>query len=298
MRICRFATEDGAVHLGVIDGRHVHDLTASGLAHFASWTDLLRASATTPLAALLTEVALGNLPIYAYSELDRTPSPGTAHLLAPVDRQEVWAAGVTYAWSREARMRETRTKDVYVRVYDAQRPELFFKALGEKVVGPNDWIGLRHDSRWNVPEPELALIINPSLEIVGYAAGNDVSSRDIEGENPLYLPQAKIYRHSCAIGPAVTVAETALDARSLTINLTVRRAAKTVFQGETSTSKIHRSLEELVTYLGYNNDFPYGAVLLTGTGIVPGDDFTLQNGDVVEIDIAGIGLLRNSVRQL
>jgi 2-dehydro-3-deoxy-D-arabinonate dehydratase len=229
--------------------------------------------------------------------LDRAPSSEAPHLLPPVDRQEVWAAGVTYAWSREARVREAVAKEVYVRVYEAARPELFFKSLPEKVVGPNDWIGLRGDSGWNVPEPELALVLNPAMQIVGYTVGNDVSSRDIEGENPLYLPQAKVYRHSCALGPAVALAggEVGIDGGDLTVRLTIRRDGEAVFEGETSTSKIHRPLTELAEYLGRYDDYPYGAVLLTGTGIVPGDDFTLEGGDEVAIEIEGIGTLRNSV---
>jgi 2-dehydro-3-deoxy-D-arabinonate dehydratase len=218
-----------------------------------------------------------------------------------VDCQEVWAAGVTYAWSREARVKEAVTKDIYVRVYEAERPELFFKSLPEKVVGPNDWIGLRGDSSWNVPEPELALVLNPALQIVGYTAGNDVSSRDIEGQNPLYLPQAKVYRHSCALGPAIALAGD-LDAGDLAIRLTILRGGvhpdACAFAGQTSTAQIHRDLSELAAWLGRYNDFPYGCVLLTGTGIVPGDDFTLQDGDQVAIEIAGIGVLRNHVWQL
>jgi 2-dehydro-3-deoxy-D-arabinonate dehydratase len=190
------------------------------------------------------------------------------------------------------------SKEVYVRVYEADRPELFFKALPEKVVGPNDWIGLRGDSQWNVPEPELTLVLNPEMEIVGYTVGNDVSSRDIEGENPLYLPQAKVYRHSCAVGPVVLLAEEGVDPTDLTIRLVIRRDAQVAFEGETRTAQIHRPLAELASYLGRYNDLPYGALLLTGTGIVPGDDFTLRDGDEVEIEIGAIGVLRNIVRQM
>ena len=217
---------------------------------------------------------------------------------APADRQEVWAAGVTYAWSREARVREAQTKDIYVRVYEADRPELFFKAVAEKAVGPNDWIGLRGDSQWNVPEPELVLVLNPAMQIVGYTIGNDVSSRDIEGENPLYLPQAKIYRHSCALGPVITLVGDHIDDGDLEIKLTISRQGQTVIQGETKTSNMKRSPLELAQYLSRYDDFPNGAMLLTGTGIVPGDDFTLQDGDDVTIEIEPIGVLRNPVRQM
>lgn len=298
MQLCRFHLPNQGARLGVLVADRVYDLTASGRPAFATLTALLQASTTAPIGALLQDVDLSTLPAHAYSELDNEPTSGTPHLLPPVDRQEVWAAGVTYAWSREARVREAQTKDVYVRVYEAERPELFFKSTAEKTVGPNDWIGLRGDSHWNVPEPELALVLNPAMEIVGYTAGNDVSSRDIEGQNPLYLPQAKIYRHACALGPAITLAAGELDARNLVVRLTIRRDEADVFQGETSTAKIHRDLDELAGYLARYNDFPYGAVLLTGTGIVPGDDFSLQDGDEVLIEIDSIGTLRNSVRQM
>jgi 2-dehydro-3-deoxy-D-arabinonate dehydratase len=298
MQLCRFHLPGQGPRLGRIAAGAVYDLTASGLPPFATLAALLQASTTTAIEALLHEASLSALPTYAYTDLDLPPTPDTPHLLPPVDRQEVWAAGVTYAWSREARVREARSKEVYVRVYEAERPELFFKSVGEKVVGPNDWIGLRGDSHWNVPEPELALVLNPRMQIVGYTVGNDVSSRDIEGENPLYLPQAKIYRHACALGPAITLAGRSVDGQKLTICMTIRRGGVPVFQGETSTAEIHRSLTEVVGYLARYNDFPHGAVLLTGTGIVPDDDFTLQDGDEVAIEIEPIGTLCTTVRQM
>jgi 2-dehydro-3-deoxy-D-arabinonate dehydratase len=298
MQVCRFHLPSQGPRLGQIAAGAVYDLTASGLPRFATLAALLQASATSAIEPLLRGVSLSALPTYAYADLDRPPTPDTPHLLPPVDRQEVWAAGVTYAWSREARIREAQSKEVYVRVYEAERPELFFKSMGEKVVGPNDWIGLRGDSHWNVPEPELALVLNPRMQIVGYTIGNDVSSRDIEGENPLYLPQAKIYRHACALGPAIALAEHSVDGQKLTVRMTIRRGGDPVFQGETSTAKMHRSLTELVGYLARYNDFPHGAVLLTGTGIVPDDDFTLHDGDEVAIEIEPIGTLCTTVRQM
>jgi 2-dehydro-3-deoxy-D-arabinonate dehydratase len=300
MRICQFFLPDQGARLGqVVDGT-IYDLSAAGAPFFATMAALLRASVTVGMGTLLREVDLSALPAFIYAELDRAPAPDVPYLLPPVDGQEVWAAGVTYAWSREARVREAQSKEVYVRVYGAERPEIFFKSIGYKVVGPNDWIGLRGDSRWNVPEPELALVLNPHMDIVGYTIGNDVSSRDIEGENPLYLPQAKIYRHSCALGPVVTVVDEGedVDAQSLSIRLTIQRDSTAVFYGETSTAHIHRNLTELVGYLARYNDFPFGAVLLTGTGIVPDDAFTLQDGDEVDIEIEAIGLLRNVVKQM
>jgi 2-dehydro-3-deoxy-D-arabinonate dehydratase len=216
-RICRFYLPDQGARVGLIEDESVHDLTASDLAPFATLTALLQASTVQPVGAQLQGIALSDLPVYAYTMLDVTPDDSGPHLLPPVDWQEVWAAGVTYAWSREARVRESKSRECYVHVYDAERPELFFKSLGEKAIGPNDWIGLRGDSRWSVPEPELALVVNPAMQIVGYTICDDVSSRDIEGENPLYLPQAKIYRHACALGPVITLADDAMDGRDLNV---------------------------------------------------------------------------------
>ncbi len=211
-------------------------------------------------------------------------------LLSPVEpTQEVWASGVTYLRSREAREAESTVKDVYARVYEAKRPELFFKAVGWRVVGHQMPIRVRQDSRWNVPEPELTLVINKGGEIVGYCVGNDVSSRDIEGENPLYLPQAKVYEGSCAIGPGIllTGAELLTD---LSIQIVMTREGRPVFEGATRTSQIKRPLEELVSYLGMELDFPRGAFLMTGTGIVPPHDFSMQRGDTVRITIGQLTL--------
>ena len=298
MRLCRFYLPDQGARLGHWVGEEIYDLTATCQPRFATLTSLLQASAQSPIEGVLQGVSLPALPSYAAADLDHVPDPAAPHLLPPVDRQEVWAAGVTYTRSREARVREAVTQDVYERVYEAERPELFFKSTAEKVVGPNDWIGLRGDSHWNVPEPELALVLNPRMQIVGYTVGNDVSSRDIEGQNPLYLPQAKIYRHACALGPAITLAGEGVDAQNLAVRLTIHRDDVLAYQGETSTARIHRSLVELTGYLARYQDFPYGAVLLTGTGIVPGDDFTLADGDQVSIEIESIGVLRNTVMQM
>ena len=298
MRLCRFYLPDQGARLGHWVGEEIYDLTATGQPHFATLTSLLQASARRTIATLQQDVDLPALPSYACADLDRAPAPDVPYLLPPVDRQEVWAAGVTYTRSREARVREAVTQDVYERVYEAERPELFFKSTAEKVVGPNDWIGLRGDSHWNVPEPELALVLNPQMQIVGYTVGNDVSSRDIEGQNPLYLPQAKVYRHACALGPAITLAGEGVDAQNLAIRLTIHRGGVPAYQGETSTAHVHRSLVELVGYLARYQDFRYGAMLLTGTGIVPGDDLTLADGDEVSIEIESIGVLRNPVVQM
>ena len=298
IKLVRYYVPGQGARLGQWVDDVVYDLTASGAPHLASLTALLQASCETGIAELLAGIDLSALATVAYADLDREPAPDVPHLLPTVDRQEIWAAGVTYAWSREARVREAVSKEIYVKVYEADRPELFFKCLPEKAAGPNDWIGLRGDSHWNVPEPELALVLNPDMGIVGYTVGNDASSRDIEGENPLYLPQAKVYRHSCALGPAIAVAGQDVDGQELTIRLTIGRAGEPVFQGETTTAKINRPLTQLAEYLGRYDDYPHGAVLLTGTGIVPGDDFTLQDGDEVSIEIEGIGTLYNVVKQM
>jgi 2-dehydro-3-deoxy-D-arabinonate dehydratase len=303
MQLVRFNTPAAGPRLGALVEGTVYDLTASGVPQLADMSALLQASLEAPLAEWLTQSDLTSLPALPYSEIDRGPSNSDglddgAHLLPPIDRQEVWAAGVTYVRSREARMEESATADIYARVYEAERPELFFKSTAERCVGPYDWIGVRGDSAWNVPEPELALVLNPQMQIVGYSIGNDVSSRDIEGENPLYLPQAKVYRHSCALGPAITVADETVNATDLEISLQILRGGEVVFQGSTNTSQIHRRLEQLAEYLGRYYDFPYGAVLLTGTCIVPGDDFTLSDGDETVIEIEQIGVLRNPVKQM
>jgi 2-dehydro-3-deoxy-D-arabinonate dehydratase len=227
--------------------------------------------------------------------LGRLPLMGTAEdpLLAPVEpAQEVWASGVTYEMSREARKAESAKADVYEKVYDAERPELFFKAVGRRVAGHGGTVRVREDSRWNVPEPELVVVVNDRMEIVGYTAGDDVSSRDIEGENPLYLPQAKIYDGSCSLGPAIVLPVG--DLRDLPIRLRIRRNGEPAFEGEISTSRMKRTPEELAAYLGRELSFPNGAFLMTGTGIVPQDDFTLTPGDRVEISVGEL-VLENEV---
>jgi 2-dehydro-3-deoxy-D-arabinonate dehydratase len=218
-------------------------------------------------------------------------------LLAPVDpSSEIWAAGVTYLRSREAREAESTVRDLYSKVYDAERPELFFKAPGWRVSGHGMPIRIRRDSRWNVPEPELTLVINARGDIVGFCAGNDVSSRDIEGENPLYLPQAKIYDGACALGPGIALCE-ADTLSDLSIELAVTRDGHAIFASETRTSRIKRPLQELVDYLRKELDFPQGAFLMTGTGIVPPDDFSLACGDQVRITIGELTLENEVARQ-
>lgn len=216
--------------------------------------------------------------------------PAEDPLLPPVEPyQEVWASGVTYEQSREAREHESADADAYARVYAAERPELFFKAHGWRVVGPGAAVRVRRDSRWNVPEPELVLVVNGAMEVVGYTAGNDVSSRDIEGENPLYLPQAKVYDGACSLGPGVVISDPD-GMTDLLIRLRISRDGGVVFEDEVSTARIRRPLEELAEYLGRELALPSGALLMTGTGIVPGDDFTLKPGDRVEILVGDLAL--------
>lgn len=211
-------------------------------------------------------------------------------LIAPVeDTQEVWAAGVTYLRSREARVAESSTADLYQKVYQAERVELFFKAIGWRVLGHGDTLRVRRDSNWNVPEPELTVLVNRAGDIVGYTAGNDMSSRDIEGQNPLYLPQAKIYDGACALGPGIVIAPA--DAmRSLPIRMSIERGGETLFAGETSTAKLKRSLQEIVAWLTRELSFPEGVFLMTGTGLVPPDDFSLTAGDKVRIEVGDLTL--------
>jgi 2-dehydro-3-deoxy-D-arabinonate dehydratase len=211
-------------------------------------------------------------------------------LLPPIEAgHEVWAAGVTYLRSREAREVESAVKDIYSRVYEAERPELFFKAVGWRVAGHGMPIRVREDSRWNVPEPELTLVINRHREIVGFCAGNDVSSRDIEGDNPLYLPQAKVYEGSCALGPGIMLSD--VEAlHDLSIQVEVSREGRSIFRGEARTAQMKRPFGELVVYLARELDFPRGVFLMTGTGIVPPQDFSMVRGDLVRIRVGSLTL--------
>lgn len=293
MKLCRFqrphsdplssAPNVEATGLLTPDGAAVLDLTAAGL---PSLSQLLNSEDLVPrLKGLIQRQPA--LPAYPLVGLQ---------LLALVERQEVWAAGVTYLRSKSARMEESDfSATAYDRVYDAARPEIFFKSVAEKVSGPGGPVGIRSDGRWNVPEPELALVFNNSGKLVGYTVGNDMSSRDIEGENLLYLPQAKIYRYSCALGPFVTVGVDETEVRTWTISMTIERNGQEVFRGETPVAKIKRSFEELGGWLNRSQEFPHGVVLLTGTGVVPPNEFTLAPGDRVCIRISGVGDLVNTV---
>jgi 2-dehydro-3-deoxy-D-arabinonate dehydratase len=241
-----------------------------------------------------------NLFIYLKNAIDTSTESqdfDKNSIIAPIVSQEIWASGVTYMRSKTARMEESKDSgggDFYDRVYDAQRPELFFKATAARTVGPNEHIRIRKDSKWNVPEPELTLFINSSGQIAGYTIGNDVSSRDIEGENPLYLPQAKSYDKSAAIGPCILVLEAPIS-KETNIKLEILRNHEVVFSQEIKLNQMKRELPELVEYLTRECTFPAGVFLMTGTGIVPPDDFTLSSADQVNIDIENIGTLTNIV---
>jgi 2-dehydro-3-deoxy-D-arabinonate dehydratase len=284
MNLCRFKTPDEHEHVGLVIENQVLDLSAEGIDRLSSLFEL------EGLISVLNGLANQNLPKHPLDQVK---------LLAPVDRQEVWAAGVTYMRSKKARMEESDfSATAYDRVYEAPRPELFFKAMPEKVVATTEAVGIRRDAKWNVPEPELVLILNSRGHISGYSIGNDMSSRDIEGENLLYLPQAKIYDRSCAIGPFIRVGATEAEARTWAIHIEISRQDKAVFQGDTAVNQIKRSFEELAGYLFRSQSFPHGAALLTGTGIVPPNDFALQPGDRIQIEVSGIGKLENLVRNV
>lgn len=233
----------------------------------------------------------------AWQELEDGAKLLHGKLNSPIKQQEVWASGVTYYRSRDARMEESKEAgggSFYDRVYDADRPELFFKATAARTVGHGHSVRIRQDSTWDVPEPELTLFINSAGNIQGYTIGNDMSSRSIEGENPLYLPQAKSYRGSCALGPALYVTDQPLP-NDAEIHLTIRRGNEVAFRGETQLNQLKRKLTDLVDYLYREMDFPHGCYLMTGTGIIPENDFTLQSGDEISITIEPIGTLINTV---
>ena len=285
MHICRFMNANQQVRIGFVDQGQLYDITARfpSISAFLRWT-----VGRNDVGTALRQALQGTTSVGAVSDFT---------MLRPTDEQEIWAAGVTYERSRVAREEESAKSGIYDRVYTAARPEIFFKATPNRAVGPNEAVAIRHDATWNVPEPELTLVINPAMKIVGYTVGNDMSSRDIEGENPLYLPQAKMYARSCALGPMIALDEHIADAKNLDIHVQITRGGNVMFQGVVNTSKIVRNYVDLVEYLGRDNLFPDGVLLMTGTGIVPGDDFTLEDGDNVRISIAEIGTLENPVER-
>jgi 2-dehydro-3-deoxy-D-arabinonate dehydratase len=275
--IVRFRTGSGEVQLGLpTDGQSWRPVPGTLAELLSLRTSELRATLDT---AASTPVVSGRM-----------------NILAPIDGEtEVWAAGVTYKRSAEARVEESSTPDIYTRVYQAERPEIFFKATARRVAGPDALIVVRSDSTWDVPEPEVAIVVNAHAEIVGYTIANDVSSRSIEGDNPLYLPQAKVYDGSCALGPGIVPAWEIADPYALGIRMRIRRGGGVHWSGETSMREFARRLDDLVAALFLEDTFPHGVILSTGTALVPDSPFTLEPGDDVEIEIDTLGSLRNQV---
>lgn len=286
MPLCRFqlhATGSEIVRLGWVDLEHerVYELAAS-LAQLLE----LESGARLHRLGELRRSAVATFPLRSVV------------MRAPVDEQDVWAAGVTYERSRDARMEESTQEDLYERVYGAERPEIFPKAAGWRCVGDGQPVGIRADSTWDVPEPELTVVVDASGEIVGYTIGNDVSSRSIEGENALYLPQAKIYHASCALGPWIMLREELPDVSDLEITMAIERNGEQVWDDSISTARMHRRIDDLIAYLYRALTFPAGALMMTGTGLVPPSDFTLQSGDRITIEIEGIGKITNQALRL
>jgi 2-dehydro-3-deoxy-D-arabinonate dehydratase len=274
MQLVKFASPSMPSGVGILEQSQVIPLTLP----FQGLSDILEADDPAGAAQRMTNADAQRLPL------------SDVRLLAPIDRQEVWAAGVTYIRSRKARMDESvDASTFYDKVYDAPRPELFFKATPRRVSGPGEGVRIRQDTKWSVPEPELTLVLNSRMKLVGFTVGNDMSARDIEGENPLYLPQAKVFNGSCALGPGIQLA-TAEDLGDVAIRVEIERAGARVFEGETRSSKMKRALKDLTAYLGRELDFPEGTLLMTGTGIVPPDDFTLKAGDRVRIRVGPLTL--------
>jgi 2-dehydro-3-deoxy-D-arabinonate dehydratase len=288
MRIIRYLSEDEPVLAAVNKSGEVYPLRHSG---FMELIREAQSEGVSTLAYLQGQIAEAT-PVEAGMD--------ALQLLVPIDAPEVWAAGVTYERSREARNYEATggkldAATFYDKVYDAERPELFMKSTSARTVGPNDKLMLRSDSNWQIPEPELGLVITSNGEIMGYTIGNDLSCRDIEGENPLYLPQAKMWKRSCSIGPAIILREAVEDPYTFQISCRIYRNGNKVVEGTASTGQLKRKLEDLVRFLIRDNEIFDGTVLLTGTCIVPPNEFTLADGDRVDIEIGGIGVLSNPI---
>ncbi len=284
VQLAKLLNSEGQVCVGRVSGEEIQILDLAE-ANLASLAGLLACGKVAETAVALPTTG----------ESIAIPE---ARLLPPIDQQEVWAAGVTYKRSQTARMEESEAAaSCYDRVYNSPRPEIFFKATPHRVRGTGDVLRIRSDAKWNVPEPELALVLSPKMEIVGFTIGNDMSSRDIEGDNPLYLPQAKLYDQCCGLGPWITLAEDMPDRETVEIQLHILRNNELVFDQSTGIREMARTFEDLVDWLARDNSFPTGAFLLTGTGIVPDSDFTLQPQDRVEITISGVGTLTNTIVQ-
>ncbi len=284
MKLAKVRLTNGDIRVASVEDQHVWLLDLSRSSTIRCLADILHDNDPAATAQRLVDDSADPLPA------------GTVKFLAPIDSQEVWAAGVTYKRSQVARMEESESgASHYDKVYTAPRPELFFKGNARHCSGPGEPVRVRQDSRWTVPEPEFTLVVSPTGKLVGYTIGNDMSARDIEGENPLYLPQAKVYNQCCGLGPCVLLADQSLNRDATKVILTIHRAGRQAFRGETHLGMIVRGFEELIGWLIRENDLPDGAFLLTGTGVVPPDDFTLEDGDSVSIEITGVGTLTNPV---
>ncbi len=285
MRLAKLRLADCSLRVALVeDNGQFRLLDLLQVDHARSLMDILHSPDPIGLARFLVDTRAPLL------------DPRLVTVVAPIDRQEVWAAGVTYKRSQVARMQESESAAThYDKVYTAPRPEIFFKATPNRVSGPGEPLRVRADSNWSVPEPELALVISPTKKLVGFTVGNDMSARDIEGENPLYLPQAKVYNGCCGLGPFVLIPESPVDRAATKIRLRIDRGGSTAFSGETDLSQMKREFPELIDWLTRENDLATGAFLLTGTGVVPPDDFTLLDGDVSSIEITGIGTLTNPI---
>ena len=284
MKLAKYRLATGQTGVGRVEGDELLPFDLSG-GHYRTLFDILEADNPHEAAEFLT-AADERVPLAELS------------LLPPIDQQEVWAAGVTYKRSKTARMEEsTAAASCYDRVYASPRPELFYKASPHRVAGHGQPLRIRADSNWNVPEPELTLVLSSKLQLVGFTVGNDMSSRDIEGDNPLYLPQAKCYNQSCGLGPWITLPVGMPPRSDIGIRLVIHRAGKAIYDGRTSVDHMARTFENLIGWLGRDNSFPTGAFLLTGTGVVPESNFTLEPKDIVEIKIDGIGTLLNPIVQ-
>ena len=285
MKLCKYLAPSGDLAVGRVEDDYVLPLSLAG-GQYRSLAEILEEENPVEAVEFLTDRSAKAVPL------------SQVQLRAPIDQQEVWAAGVTYKRSQSARMEESEdAADAYDKVYNSPRPELFFKAAPHRVVGHGQPVRIRQDSKWNVPEPEMTLVLNSRMHLVGFTIGNDMSSRDIEGENPLYLPQAKVYNGCCALGPWITLLIGVPKPEQIGIELRVRRGDAVAFTGKTSIAQMARTFDELIGWLARDNSFPNGAFLLTGTGIVPDSDFTLQPADVVDITIDDIGTLSNPVVQ-
>ena len=283
MNVTKFLDQADSIRVGIVESDHLLPLQLGE--RYSSLAELL--ATENPSATIQSLETDAPLPI-----------DDSIRWLPPIDDQEVWAAGVTYKRSQTARMEESEAAaSCYDRVYQADRPELFFKATPHRVSGHKQPLRIRSDATWNVPEPEITLVLSPQFRIIGLTVGNDMSSRDIEGENPLYLPQAKCYDQCAGLGPWITLYDTLPEMSELRVDLKIERDGQVVFDQQTSGSEMARSFEDLVGWLSRDNSMPSGAFLMTGTGIVPSNDFTLQAGDLVHISIAGIGTLSNPIVQ-